>query len=72
MEVPLINLAIRPSRPSITAAKMTAIIASSYFKSSANLIELSPIQTPIKVKILGKITLVFLSATILKFFFVVP
>ena len=45
---------------------MTAI---SYFESKANLIELNPIHTPINVSMFGKITLVFLSLTNLKFFF---
>ena len=49
-----------------------AIIAISYLASSANFIELNPIHTPTKVRILGKITLVLVFETILKFFFVVP
>jgi len=69
-EVPLINLAIRPSRPSNKAANRIATIANSNFPSSANLIEVKPIQTPIKVSMLGKITLAFfLSAIIFKLFF---
>ena len=68
-DVPLINLAILPSKPSIIAAKIIAIIANSNFPSSANLIELNPMQTPIKVSILGRITLAFfLSAIIFKLF----
>ena len=50
-EVPLINLAILPSSPSIIPAIITAIIDNSNFPSNANLIELKPIQTPIRVKI---------------------
>ena len=70
LDVPLINLAILPSRPSINAAKIIAIIANSNFPSNANLIEVQPIQTPIKVSIFGKITLaLFLSAIIFKLFF---
>ena len=69
-EVPLINLAILPSNPSINAAKIIAIIASSNLPSSANRIDVKPIQTPIRVSIFGKITLaLFLSLTSLKFFF---
>ena len=60
-EVPFINLAILPSNPSITAAKIIAIIANSNLPSNANLIEVKPIQTPIRVSILGKIILAFLS-----------
>ena len=68
-DVPLINLAILPSSPSITAAIIIAIIANSYLPSKANLIEVRPIQTPISVSMLGKITLALLfSGTILKFF----
>ena len=44
-DVPLINLAILPSKPSIIAAKIIAIIANSNFPSSANLIEVKQIQT---------------------------
>ena len=70
IDVPLINLANRPSNPSITAAKIIATIANSNLPSKANLIEVNPIQTPISVSILGKITLaVFLSVTTLKLFF---
>ena len=43
LEVPLINLAILPSRPSIKAAKRIAIIASSNLPSRANRIEVKPI-----------------------------
>ena len=72
-EVPLISLAILPSSPSINAANIIAMIANSNLPSSANLMEVRPIQTPIRVNIFGKITLaLFLSVTILKFFFVVP
>ena len=39
------------------------------FPSIANLIEVRPMQTPIKVIALGKIALAFLSDTILKLFF---
>ena len=59
LEVPLINLAILPSSPSMTPATITAIIANSNFPSNANLIEVKPIHTPIKVKIFGSITLEF-------------
>ena len=70
-DVPLINLAILPSKPSIRAANIIAIIANSNFPSNANLIDDKPIQTPIRVSMLGKITLalVFLSVTIFKLFF---
>ena len=70
-DVPLINLAILPSNPSIRAANIIAIIANSNFPSNANLIEDKPIQTPIRVSMFGKITLalVFLSVTIFKLFF---
>ena len=70
-DVPLINLAILPSNPSIRAANIIAIIANSNFPSNANLIDDKPIQTPIRVSMLGKITLalVFLSVTIFKLFF---
>ena len=50
-DVPLINLAIRPSSPSIIAATRIAKIDISYLASNANLIELKPIQTPTRVKI---------------------
>ena len=50
-------------------AKIIAMIESSNFESKANLIELSPIQTPIKVSMFGKIILAFFSDTILKLFF---
>ena len=70
LDVPFINLAILPSKPSISAAKIIAIIANSNFPSNANLIEVNPIQTPIRVSILGKITLAFfLFAIIFKLFF---
>ncbi len=72
LEVALINLAIRPSNPSIIAATIIASTDNSNLPSKANLIELKPIQTPTKVKIFGKMTLVFFVETILKFFFVVP
>ena len=39
------------------------------FPSIANLIEVKPMQTPIKVIAFGKIILAFLSDTILKLFF---
>ena len=69
-EVPLINLAILPSRPSINAAKIIAIIANSNLPSNANLIDVKPIQTPINVSMLGKIILAFfLSVTIFKLLF---
>ena len=48
-EVPLINLAIRPSSPSITAAKIMATIANSNLPSKANLIEVNPIRTPLSL-----------------------
>ena len=69
-DVPLINLAILPSKPSIKAAIIIATIANSNLPSNANLIDVNPMQTPIKVNIFGKITLaLFLSLTILNFFF---
>ena len=58
-EVPLINLATLPSRPSINAAKIIAIIARSNCPLKENLIEVSPMQTPISVNIFGKIILAF-------------
>ena len=45
------------------------IMAIANFPSIANLIDVKPIQTPIKVIAFGKIILAFLSETILKFFF---
>ena len=69
LDVPCISLAILPSKPSIIAAIIIAIMDKVNFPSTANLIELKPIQTPTKVKIFGRITLVFLSLTNLKFFF---
>jgi CDP-diacylglycerol--serine O-phosphatidyltransferase len=61
---------IVPSRPSINAAKIIAIIANSNLPSNANLIEVKPIHTPINVSIFGKsILALFLSATIFKLFF---
>ena len=69
LDVPFINLAILPSKPSNRAAKIIAIIESSNFESKANLIELSPIQTPIKVRAFGKIILAFFSDTIFKLLF---
>ena len=69
LEVPLINLAILPSSPSMTPATITAIIANLKFPSKANLIEVKPMHTPIKVKIFGSITLEFLFDTSLIFFF---
>ena len=68
LDVPCISLAILPSKPSIIAAIIIAIMDKVNFSSTANLIELKPIQTPTKVKIFGRITLVFLSLTNLKFF----
>ena len=69
-DVPFISLAILPSKPSIKAAKIIAIIAISNLPSKANRIELKPIHTPIRVNIFGKIILaLFLSATILRFGF---
>ena len=69
-DVALINLAILPSKPSIIAAKIIPIIANSNLPSNANFIEVNPMHTPIKVNILGKITLAFfLSKTILRLFF---
>ena len=69
-DVALINLAILPSKPSMRAAKIIAIIANSNFPSSANLIYVNPIRSPIKVSIFGKITLAFfLSVIIFKLFF---
>ena len=70
LDVPFISLAILPSKPSIIAAIIIAIIANSNFQSNANLIDVNPIQTPISVSILGNIILAFfLSATIFKLFF---
>ncbi len=69
LEVPFINLAILPSKPSIIAATITAIIDNSNLPSKANFIEVKPIQTPIRVKIFGKITLVFLFETNFIFLF---
>ena len=66
-EVPLINLAILPSKPSMIAATITAIIDNSNLPSNANLIDVKPIQTPMSVKIFGRITLVFLLETNLIF-----
>ena len=68
----MISLAIRPSNASIKPANNIAIIAIANFPSIANLIEVKPIQTPIKVIAFGKIILAFLSETILKLFFFVP
>ena len=67
-DVPLINRAILPSKASINPANNIAIIAVTNFPSIANLIEVKPIQTPIRVIALGKIALAFLSYTILKLF----
>ena len=67
--MPFISLAIRPSKPSIKAAITMAMIAIPYLSSSANFIELNPIHTPTKVRMFGKITLVLVFETILKFFF---
>ena len=61
LDVPFINLAIRPSKPSMIAATIIAIIENLKFPSNANFIELSPMQTPISVNILGNIILVFFS-----------
>ena len=69
LEVPLINLAILPSNPSMIAATITAIIDNSNLPSNANLIDVKPIQTPMSVKIFGRITLVFLLETNLIFLF---
>ena len=69
LDVPFINLAILPSKASIRPANNIAITESANFPSKANLIELNPIQTPIKVIALGKIVLVFLFETILKLLF---
>jgi len=54
----------------MTPATKIARIDISYLPSSANLIELNPIQTPTSVKIFGNITLVFFDDTSLKFFLV--
>ena len=67
-DVPFINRATLPSKASNNAAKIIAITESSNFESRANLIELSPMQTPIKVSAFCKIILAFLSDTILKLF----
>mgnify|MGYP001295744967 CR=1 FL=1 len=67
LDVPFINLAILPSRPSIKAAKIIAIIANSNLPSNENLIDVNPMHTPIKVSIFGSnILALFLSATIFK------
>ena len=59
-DVPLINLAILPSKPSIKPATIIQMIANPNLSSNANFIEVRPIQTPTNVKILGRIVLVFL------------
>ena len=63
LDVPFNNLAIRPSKPSMIAAAIIAIIAISNLLSNANLIELKPMHTPTNVKIFGKITLALFSVT---------
>ena len=57
LEAPPINLAILPSKPSIIPATIIAITAISNLPSKANLIDVSPIQTPTKVKMFGNKTL---------------
>ncbi len=75
LDVALINLATLPSKPSIIAAKVIAIIDNSNFASKANFIELSPIHTPIMVRIFGNKARAFFSGTILillcKFIFII-
>ena len=68
LDVPFNNLAIRPSKPSMIAAAIIAIIAISNLLLNANLIELKPMHTPTNVKMFGKITLALFSVTSLKFF----
>ena len=61
---------VHGEKPLIDTAEIIAITANSNFPSKANLIEVNPIQTPISVSMLGKITLAFFfSATTLKLFF---
>ena len=68
-EVPLISHATLPSRPSNIAATTKNKIAKVKFPSIANLIELIPKQTPIKVNKLGKIYLDLFTVTTLNLFF---
>ena len=67
--MPLINLAILPSRASKIAANKINITARVKFASIENFIELIPKQTPISVNMFGKIYLVLFDETNLKFFF---
>ena len=67
-EVPLINLATLPSKPSKIAATIKNKTAKVKFPSIANLIELIPRQTPTRVRTLGRIYLVLFTETILNFF----
>ena len=66
-DVPLINLAILPSRASRIAANKINVTAKEKLPSIENLIELIPRQTPARVKILGSNYLVFFEETILNF-----
>ena len=59
-EVPLISLAILPSRASNIAASKIKVTAKLKFPSIENFIELIPKQTPANVKIFGSKYLVFL------------
>ena len=68
-DVPLINLAILPSRASKIAANKIRVTAKLKLPSIENLIELIPRQTPAKVKILGSKYLVFFEVTNLNFLF---
>ena len=69
-DVPLINLAILPSKPSINAANIIAMIAKWNSPLNANLIEVKPMQTPINVSMFGRSILAFFfSVTNLKLFF---
>ena len=58
-DVPLINLAILPSKASKIAANKIKVTAKLKFPSIENFIELIPRQTPAKVKIFGSRYLVF-------------
>ena len=68
-DVPLINLAILPSKASNIAANKINFTAKLKFPSIENFIELIPRQTPASVKIFGSNYLVFFEVTILNFLF---
>ena len=68
-EVPLISLAILPSKASKIAANNIKITAKLKLESIENFIELIPKQTPPNVSILGKIYFVFFVDTSLNSFF---